>query len=166
MSVRTRDWLKFIALVGFAFVLGLAFASALDLRGNSNAAQAALLQQPGTRPLIPAAKWKVTGQSAPKVDGRAFVTGKHRYPSDQKLPDMLYGKVLRPPSFGATLLSVDSQQAEKMGATPVAANVSGNRLWTPAGAAAGEIPLIPATAPGLLGSTALANEFVRMASGT
>jgi len=32
---------------------------------------------------------------------------------------MLHGKVLRPPSFGATLLSVDSQQAEKMGATVV-----------------------------------------------
>ena len=48
MSVRTRDWLKFVALVGFAFVLGLAFASALDLRGHGNAAQAALLQQPAT----------------------------------------------------------------------------------------------------------------------
>ena len=47
-------------------------------------------------PLIPAANWKVAGQSALKVDGRDFVTGKHRYPSDQKLPDMLYGKVLRP----------------------------------------------------------------------
>src|SRR5450432_3222033 len=74
---------------------------------------------PAEDPLIPAAKWKVAGQSTPKVDGRNFVTGKHRYPSDQKLPEMLYGKVLRPPSFGATLLSVDSQQAEKMGATVV-----------------------------------------------
>ena len=27
------------------------------------------------------------GKSAPKVDGRDFVTGKHRYPSDQKLPE-------------------------------------------------------------------------------
>jgi CO/xanthine dehydrogenase Mo-binding subunit len=70
-------------------------------------------------PLIPAANWKVAGQSALKVDGRDFVTGKHRYPSDQKLPDMLYGKVLRPPSFGATLLSVDTQKAEQMGATVV-----------------------------------------------
>ncbi len=70
-------------------------------------------------PLIPAASWKVAGQSALKVDGRDFVTGKHRYPSDQKLPDMLYGKVLRPPSFGATLLSVDAQKAEQMGATVV-----------------------------------------------
>src|SRR6266567_6870378 len=70
-------------------------------------------------PLIPAANWKVAGQSAPKVDGREFVTGKHRYPSDQKLPDMLYGKVLRPPSFGATLISVDAQKAEQMGTTVV-----------------------------------------------
>jgi len=70
-------------------------------------------------PLIPATNWKVAGQSALKVDGRDFVTGRHRYPSDQKLPDMLYGKVLRPPSFGATLLSLDTQKAEQMGATVV-----------------------------------------------
>ena len=69
--------------------------------------------------LIPATNWKVAGQSALKVDGRDFVTGRHRYPSDQKLPDMLYGKVLRPTSFNATLLSVDTQKAEQMGATVV-----------------------------------------------
>ena len=74
---------------------------------------------PAEDPLIPATKWKVVGQSTPKVDGREFVTGRHRYPSDQKLPDMLYGKVLRPPSFGATLVSVDLQKAEQMGATVV-----------------------------------------------
>jgi len=70
-------------------------------------------------PLMPAASWKVAGQSALKVDGRDFVMGRHRYPSDQKLPDMLYGRVLRPPSFGATLLSVDAQAAEQIGATAV-----------------------------------------------
>jgi isoquinoline 1-oxidoreductase len=70
-------------------------------------------------PLIPAARWKVAGQSALKVDGVDFVTGRHRYPSDQKLPDMLYGKVFRPPSFGATLTSVDMQKAEQLGATTV-----------------------------------------------
>ena len=70
-------------------------------------------------PLIPAANWKVAGQSASKVDGRDFVTGKHRYPSDQKLPDMLYGKVLRPAAFNAALTSVDTQKAEQMGATVV-----------------------------------------------
>ncbi|HUD63478.1 MAG TPA: molybdopterin cofactor-binding domain-containing protein [Candidatus Sulfotelmatobacter sp.] len=74
---------------------------------------------PAEDPLIPATSWKVAGQSAAKVNGREFVTGKHRYPSDQKLPDMWYGKVLRPESFGATLLSVDAQKAEQMGATVV-----------------------------------------------
>jgi nicotinate dehydrogenase subunit B len=70
-------------------------------------------------PLIRSTSWKVAGQSALKVDGRAFVTGRHRYPSDQKLPDMLYGKVSRPTSFNATLVSVDTQKAEQMGATVV-----------------------------------------------
>jgi nicotinate dehydrogenase subunit B len=70
-------------------------------------------------PLIPAAGWKVAGQSPLKVDGRDFVTGRHRYPSDQKLPDMLYGKVSRPTAFNATLVSVDTQKAEQMGATVV-----------------------------------------------
>lgn len=65
-------------------------------------------------PLIPAAQWTVAGQPLPKVNGRDFVTGKHRYPSDQKLPDMLYGKVLRPASFGATLSSLNTDEAEKM----------------------------------------------------
>ncbi len=74
---------------------------------------------PAEDPLIPAVDWKVAGQSASKVDGRDFVTGKHKYPSDQKLPDMWYGKVLRPPAFGATLVSVDSRKAEQMGATVV-----------------------------------------------
>jgi len=69
---------------------------------------------PAEDPLIPAAQWKVAGQPLPKVDGRDFVTGKHRYPSDQKLPDMLYGKVLRPSFFGATLSSLNTQDAEKI----------------------------------------------------
>ncbi len=63
---------------------------------------------PADDPLIPASQWTVEGQSIAKVDARDFVTGKHRYPSDQTAPGMLYGKVLRPPSFGATLVSVDA----------------------------------------------------------
>lgn len=70
-------------------------------------------------PLLPAASWKVAGESTAKVTGRDFVTGRHRYPSDQKLPGMLYGKVSRPTSFNATLVSVDTAKAEQMGATVV-----------------------------------------------
>jgi isoquinoline 1-oxidoreductase len=71
------------------------------------------------QPLIPATQWKVAGQSVPRVDGRDFVTGQHRYPSDQKLPGMLYGKVLRPTAFNATLVSADTKKAEEMGVAVV-----------------------------------------------
>jgi nicotinate dehydrogenase subunit B len=74
---------------------------------------------PAEDPLIPAADWRVAGQSTPKVDGREFVTGKHRYPSDQTLPGMLYGKILRPAAFDATLVSLDTQKTEQTGATVV-----------------------------------------------
>ena len=101
-------------------------AKVTDPQTNRSVEYAALLkgQQltqtlPAEDPLIPAASWKVAGQSLHKVDGRDFVTGKHRYPSDQTLPNMLHGKLLRPPSFGATLLSLDSQKAEQMGAVVV-----------------------------------------------
>jgi isoquinoline 1-oxidoreductase len=60
----------------------------------------------------PATEWKVAGTSVPKVDGRDFVTGKHRYPSDISRPGMLHGKVLRPPSFEATLSAADTKAAE------------------------------------------------------
>jgi len=69
---------------------------------------------PDQDPLLPAAEWKVAGKPLPKVDGLAFVTGAHKYPSDQKRPGMLYGKVVRPSKFNAKLDSVDSSAAEKM----------------------------------------------------
>ena len=63
------------------------------------------------------ADWKVLGRPVPKVDGRAFVTGEHRYASDQTLPGMLHAVVVRPPAAGAALASVDTAGAE--GATVV-----------------------------------------------
>ena len=60
------------------------------------------------------ADWKIMGTSVPKVDGRAFVTGRHRYTSDVKRADMLYGKILRPAAFHATLKSLDASAAKAM----------------------------------------------------
>jgi len=65
-------------------------------------------------PVTPPSRWKVAGTSVAKVDGRAIVTGKHRYASDVKLPGMLFGKVLRPPTLDSTLVSADTKAAETM----------------------------------------------------
>src|SRR6266513_2697527 len=54
------------------------------------------------------------GKAIPKVDARAFVTGKHPYTTDLRPAGMLYGRVLRPPSFGATLTSCDDNAAKAM----------------------------------------------------
>jgi nicotinate dehydrogenase subunit B len=61
--------------------------------------------------LTPAEAWTVAGQSTPKHDGRSFVTGQHRFASDVALRDMVHGKVLRPPAFQATLVSLDTNAA-------------------------------------------------------
>jgi isoquinoline 1-oxidoreductase len=42
------------------------------------------------------------------------VTGGHQYPSDITRDGMLYGKVLRPPSYGAKLVSVDLSAAKEL----------------------------------------------------
>ena len=58
--------------------------------------------------------WTVTGVSTPRPNGRDIVTGAHRFPSDITRPGMLYGKVLRPPSYGALLEKIDLAAAEKL----------------------------------------------------
>lgn len=61
-------------------------------------------------PLTPVANWKIAGKSIPKVNGLNFVTGKHQYVSDLVMPGMVYGKILRAPSMGATLVSADTSK--------------------------------------------------------
>ena len=60
----------------------------------------------------PASEWKIAGTSVPKLHAASIVTGKHRYTTDLKRPGMLYGKVLRPAAFNATLASVKLKDAE------------------------------------------------------
>ncbi|MGH9396633.1 MAG: molybdopterin cofactor-binding domain-containing protein [Terriglobia bacterium] len=62
-------------------------------------------------PLTPASEWTVGGKPVPKIGGIEFVTGRHEFSPDIKRPGMRYGKVLRPPSFGATLTSLDASAA-------------------------------------------------------
>jgi isoquinoline 1-oxidoreductase len=81
-----------------------------ELTKGKKLVKLATSQSPTTAPQ----QWTVAGQSLPKVDGRAFVTGHHQYASDITRPGMLRGAVLRPPSFKAKLVSLETRDAEAM----------------------------------------------------
>jgi isoquinoline 1-oxidoreductase len=65
-------------------------------------------------PVDPATAWKIRGTGAKKVDGRDFVTGRHQYSPDVTRPGMVYGRIIRPEAYGATLQSVDDGRARAM----------------------------------------------------
>jgi nicotinate dehydrogenase subunit B len=56
----------------------------------------------------PTKDWTIAGQSIPKVDGRDYVTGRHKYTSDLRRDGMLFGSVVRPSHLSATLEKRDS----------------------------------------------------------
>ena len=68
----------------------------------------------GDPPFTPATEWKVAGTTVPKANGRDFVTGQHQFPSDIVRPEMMFGAVLRPEGFNATLQALDTGAAEKI----------------------------------------------------
>jgi len=68
---------------------------------------------PDTRP-GPASGWTQAGHPAGDVAAREVVTGSRGYTSDLRLPGMLHGKVLFPPSYGAKLRRVDLSPAKAL----------------------------------------------------
>ena len=85
-----------------------------DLANSDGAAK--LLEQaiPSDIALMPVKEWKVLGVPTPRPNAHDIVTGAHKYPSDIARPNMLYGKILRAPSFHAKLISVDLAAAKAM----------------------------------------------------
>jgi nicotinate dehydrogenase subunit B len=59
-------------------------------------------------------EFTIIGKSPVRVDAIAKVTGKAQYAGDMRFPDLLYAKILRPPSHSSTLKSVDTSAAEKI----------------------------------------------------
>src|SRR5262245_34362492 len=57
-------------------------------------------------------EWRVLGTPVSHVGAKEIVTGTHRYPADIRRPGMLYGKPLRPPSYGAELEEIDLAPAK------------------------------------------------------
>jgi isoquinoline 1-oxidoreductase len=85
-----------------------------DLAKSSETAK--LFQQavPSNIVLTPTAEWRTLGTPALRPNAESIVTGAHKYPSDVIRPDMLYGKILRPPTYAAKLISIDLSTAKSM----------------------------------------------------
>jgi len=64
-------------------------------------------------------RWKVRGTAAKKVDGPAFVTGRHQYTPDVVRPDMMFGRIIRPDAYGASLATVDDARARAIAGVTV-----------------------------------------------
>ncbi|MCS6859515.1 MAG: xanthine dehydrogenase family protein molybdopterin-binding subunit [Abditibacteriales bacterium] len=58
--------------------------------------------------------YSVVGKSLPRVDAVAKVTGAAEYAADVKLPNVLYGKILRSPHAHARIVRVDTRRAEQL----------------------------------------------------
>jgi isoquinoline 1-oxidoreductase len=85
-----------------------------DLAADEEAAKGLDQAIPSNVALTPVMEWKVLGKPTPRPNARELVTGAHQYPSDISRPGMLYGKVLRPPSYGAKLTAIDLSPAQAM----------------------------------------------------
>jgi len=59
-------------------------------------------------------KFTYVGKPYKKVDSVEKVKGEAKFTGDLKLPGMLFARILRPPSHGATLKSADTSEAEKI----------------------------------------------------
>lgn len=62
----------------------------------------------------PASQRTYIGKSVPRRDLPAKVTGGVAYVQDLRLPGMLFGRVVRPPSYRAKLVAIDDRPARKM----------------------------------------------------
>ena len=59
-------------------------------------------------------EWIVLGKPIPRPDLPDLVTGRFEFVHNVRLPGMLHGRVVRPPSVGATLASVDESSVAGM----------------------------------------------------
>jgi len=68
---------------------------------------------PGAKRKHPS-QWTVLGKSIPRVELPEMVTGRFEYAHNVRVPGMLHGRVVRPPAYGATVISVDENSVKDM----------------------------------------------------
>ena len=59
-------------------------------------------------------EWTVLGTPVPRVDMSAMATGRFEFVHNVRVPQMLHGRVVRPPSPGATLMAIDESSVRGM----------------------------------------------------
>ena len=68
---------------------------------------------------------RLVGQRIPRIDIPEKVTGKYMFVQDVKLPGMLHGRVVRPPTMDSTLLSLDEKPVAGLASVIVQGNFIG-----------------------------------------
>jgi nicotinate dehydrogenase subunit B len=64
-------------------------------------------------------KYKIVGTSVPRIDFPSIAAGTHQYIQNFRLPGMVYGRIIRPPTQGATLLKVNGFKGNPSGLVKV-----------------------------------------------
>jgi nicotinate dehydrogenase subunit B len=59
-------------------------------------------------------EWTVLGKPVQQPDLPAIVTGQFEFVHNVRVPDMLHGRVVRPPAVGATVVSVDESSVQNL----------------------------------------------------
>jgi isoquinoline 1-oxidoreductase len=85
-----------------------------NLASNDVWTSASAKPLPSDITVTPVKEWKVLGKPVPRSNGRDIISGGHKFPSDINRPGMLYGKILRPSSYGAKLTSIDLAPAKEI----------------------------------------------------
>jgi len=65
-------------------------------------------------PRKPPNKWTVLGKPVPRPDLPALATGEFEFVHNVRLPEMLHGRVIRPPGVGATVAGVDESSIKEL----------------------------------------------------
>ncbi|OUU20522.1 MAG: hypothetical protein CBC13_10615 [Planctomycetia bacterium TMED53] len=72
------------------------------------------IQDDDVKPWQPSDRLHLIGQSYPRVDAVAKVTGTARYAYDQQPEGMIYGKILRSSHANSDIVSIDTKKASQM----------------------------------------------------
>ena len=64
--------------------------------------------------LIPPDQYKIVGRNFPRLDIPRKLIGEPIYVQDMRMDNMAHARIVRPPNYGSTLISVDAAAIEKM----------------------------------------------------